>query len=46
MLALSLPAAALLLFLLARAVLLRRALASVPVRIHVGGTRGKTTVCR
>ena len=46
MLALTLPAAALLLFLLARAVRLRRALASVPVRIHVGGTRGKTTVCR
>lgn len=46
MLALTLPAAAVLLFLLVRAVLLRRALASVPVRIHVGGTRGKTTVCR
>jgi poly-gamma-glutamate synthase PgsB/CapB len=46
MLALTLPAAAVLLFLLARAVLLRRALARVPVRIHVGGTRGKTTVCR
>ena len=46
MLALTLPAAAVLLFLLVRAVLLRRALARVPVRIHVGGTRGKTTVCR
>ena len=46
MLALTLPAAAVLLFLVARAELLRRALASVPVRIHVGGTRGKTSVCR
>lgn len=46
MLALTLPAAAVLLFLLARALLLRRALASVPVRVHVGGTRGKTTVSR
>ena len=46
MLALTLPAAAVLLLLLVRAVLLRRALASVPIRIHVGGTRGKTTVSR
>ena len=41
-----LPAAVLLAFLLARAWRLRRALAQVPVRIHVGGTRGKSTVCR
>ena len=46
MLALTLPAAAVLLLLLVRAVLLSRALASVPIRIHVGGTRGKTTVSR
>jgi len=44
--ALLLPVAALLLLLLARALLLRRALSRVPIRIHVGGTRGKTTVCR
>ena len=40
------PAGALLLVLVVRAVSLRRALAAVPIRIHVGGTRGKTTVCR
>ena len=44
--ALLLPALAVLLFLLVRAMLLRAALARVPIRIHVGGTRGKTTVCR
>ena len=46
LLALLLPVAAVLLFLMLRAMPLRAALASVPVRIHVGGTRGKTTVCR
>jgi gamma-polyglutamate synthase len=46
LLALALPAAATLLFLLARALRLRAALKSVPIRIHVGGTRGKSSVCR
>jgi poly-gamma-glutamate synthase PgsB/CapB len=46
LLALLLPAAATLLFLLVRAVRLRAALKSVPLRIHVGGTRGKSSVCR
>lgn len=41
-----LTAAGTLLFLLIRAARLRLALARVPIRIHVGGTRGKTTTCR
>jgi len=44
--ALLLPLGATLLFLFARGVRLRRALARVPVRMHVGGTRGKSSVCR
>jgi gamma-polyglutamate synthase len=44
--ALILPPAATLLFLLLRAIRLRTALKSVPMRIHVGGTRGKSSVCR
>lgn len=44
--ALILPVAALLVLLLVRGLRLRRALARVPVRIHVGGSRGKSAVCR
>lgn len=46
MLALLLPPAVTLLFLIIRGIRLRAALKSVPIRIHVGGTRGKSTVCR
>lgn len=45
-LALFLPLAVTLLLLLVRGIRLRLALAKVPVRIHVGGTRGKSSVCR
>ena len=45
-LALLLPPAVTLLFLLARGIRLRAALQGVPIRIHVGGTRGKSSVCR
>lgn len=44
--ALLVPVALLLVFLVARGLRLRRALARVPVRIHVGGTRGKSAVVR
>ena len=40
------PPAVTLLFLLVRGIGLRAALNSVPIRIHVGGTRGKSSVCR
>ena len=39
-------AAGTLLFLFIRAARLRLALQRVPIRIHVGGSRGKTTTCR
>jgi poly-gamma-glutamate synthase PgsB/CapB len=45
-LALLLPPAVTLLFLLARGIRMRAALQGVPIRIHVGGTRGKSSVCR
>jgi poly-gamma-glutamate synthase PgsB/CapB len=46
LLALLLPLGTSLLLLLARGIRLRAALARVPVRMHVGGTRGKSSVCR